>query len=39
MLAIVVPPADIEKAKEAYREMAKAFDFDPRATHWGKTHR
>lgn len=27
---IVTPPADTETARQAYRSMAKAFDFDPR---------
>ena len=27
---IVTPPADTEAARQAYRAMAKAFDFDPR---------
>ncbi|MEI8161603.1 MAG: DnaJ C-terminal domain-containing protein [Betaproteobacteria bacterium] len=30
VLAIALPPADKEEAKEAYRAMAKAFDFNPR---------
>ena len=30
MLAIALPPADSEAAQEAYRAMAKAFDFNPR---------
>ena len=30
MLAISLPPADSEAAQEAYRAMAKAFDFNPR---------
>ncbi|CAK0779357.1 Curved DNA-binding protein [Gammaproteobacteria bacterium] len=30
VLAIVLPAADRESAKEAYRAMAKAFHFDPR---------
>ena len=30
MLSIALPPADSEAAKEAYRAMAKAFDFNPR---------
>lgn len=30
VITIVVPPADTENAKEAYRTMAKAFDFNPR---------
>ncbi|CAG0949431.1 Curved DNA-binding protein [Burkholderiales bacterium] len=30
-LAIALPPADSEAAKDAYRAMAKAFDFHPRA--------
>ncbi len=31
VITIVVPPAETEKAKEAYRAMAKNFDFDPRS--------
>ena len=31
VLAIALPPADSETAREAYRTMAKAFDFNPRA--------
>jgi len=30
VLTIALPPADNEAAQEAYRAMAKAFDFDPR---------
>ena len=30
-LKIVLPPADSEKARAAYRSMAQAFDFNPRA--------
>jgi curved DNA-binding protein len=30
VLAIVLPPADSESEKEAYRAMAKAFEFNPR---------
>jgi curved DNA-binding protein len=30
VLTIALPPADNEAAREAYRAMAKAFDFDPR---------
>jgi len=30
VLAIVLPPANGESAQEAYRTMAKAFDFNPR---------
>jgi len=30
VLAIALPPADSEAAREAYRAMGKAFDFDPR---------
>lgn len=30
VLAIALPPADSERAREAYRAMAKAFDFNPR---------
>ena len=31
VLKIVLPPADNEPAREAYRAMAKAFDFNPRS--------
>jgi curved DNA-binding protein len=31
VLAIALPPADSDQAKEAYREMARAFDFNARA--------
>lgn len=31
VLTIVQPPADSHAAREAYRAMARAFDFDPRA--------
>ena len=31
VLQIVLPPADSERAKDAYRAMAKEFDFNPRA--------
>ena len=31
VLAIALPPADNEDARGAYRAMAKAFDFNPRA--------
>lgn len=31
VITIAVPPAENEKAKEAYLAMAKAFDFNPRA--------
>ncbi len=31
VLSIALPPADSEKAQGAYREMAKAFDFNPRS--------
>ncbi|NMM37032.1 MAG: DnaJ domain-containing protein [Glaciimonas sp.] len=31
VLVIALPPADDERAKEAYRAMAQAFDFNPRA--------
>jgi curved DNA-binding protein len=31
VLRIALPPADSEAAREAYRTMAKAFDFNPRA--------
>lgn len=30
VLTIALPPADSERAQEAYRAMAKAFDFNPR---------
>jgi curved DNA-binding protein len=30
MLSIALPPADSEAAQEAYRALAKAFDFNPR---------
>ena len=30
VLSIALPPADTEAAREAYRTMAKAFDFNPR---------
>jgi len=30
MLTIVLPPAESEAAREAYRTMARAFDFNPR---------
>jgi curved DNA-binding protein len=35
VLAITLPPADSEGAQEAYRAMARAFDFDPRAQRKG----
>ena len=31
VLAIALPPADNERHREAYRAMAQAFDFNPRA--------
>ena len=31
MLKIVLPPADTDAAKDAYREMARTLDFNPRA--------
>jgi curved DNA-binding protein len=31
VLEVVVPPADTETAREAYRRMAETFSFDPRA--------
>jgi len=34
VLQVVLPPANSERAKDAYRAMAKEFDFNPRA-HWG----
>ena len=30
VLAIALPPADSDVAREAYQAMAKAFDFNPR---------
>ena len=30
VLKIALPPADSESAREAYRTLAKAFDFNPR---------
>jgi curved DNA-binding protein len=30
VITIVIPPAETEDAKEAYRTMAKVFDFNPR---------
>jgi len=30
VLTIALPPADTERARDAYREMAKSFDFNPR---------
>jgi len=30
VLGVSLPPADTEQAREAYRAMARAFDFDPR---------
>lgn len=30
VLTIALPPADSERARDAYRAMAKAFDFNPR---------
>jgi curved DNA-binding protein len=32
VLKIVLPPADSDSAREAYREMQKQFEFNPRAT-------
>ena len=32
MLALVLPPADSDKARAAYRQMAQDLGFDPRAT-------
>ena len=37
VIAISIPPADSEQAKEAYRAMAKAFDFNPRANMKGSS--
>jgi curved DNA-binding protein len=31
VLTIALPPADSDSAREAYRSLAKAFDFNPRA--------
>jgi curved DNA-binding protein len=31
VLTIALPPANTDAAKEAYRAMASAFAFDPRA--------
>ncbi len=31
VLAIVLPPADNERARQAWRTLAQAFEFDPRA--------
>lgn len=31
ILKIVLPPADSDKAKELYKEMARELDFNPRA--------
>ena len=31
VLTIALPPANSENAREAYRTMAKVFDFNPRA--------
>jgi curved DNA-binding protein len=35
VLAIALPPADSDAAREAYRAMARAFDFNPRAQRKG----
>ncbi len=35
VLAIALPPADTEKAREAYAAFARAFDFDPRRQRQG----
>ncbi|MCF8150770.1 MAG: DnaJ domain-containing protein [Burkholderiaceae bacterium] len=35
VLSISLPPADNEADRDAYRAMAKAFDFNPRAPHEG----
>jgi len=32
MLELVLPPADDDKARDAYRQMARELAFDPRAT-------
>ncbi len=31
ILTIVLPPADSEKAKQTYTDMARELDFDPRS--------
>jgi curved DNA-binding protein len=31
VLKIVIPPANTEKARAAYRRMQQEFDFNPRA--------
>jgi curved DNA-binding protein len=31
VLKIVIPPADTEQAREAYRQMQQQFEFNPRA--------
>ena len=36
VLTIALPPADSENARAAYRAMAKAFDFNPRAQGKGR---
>ncbi len=33
VLAVSLPPADTEAAREAYRAMSRAFSFDPRGGH------
>ena len=35
VLKIALPPADTEKAKKAYEDMARELAFDPRAKVWG----
>jgi len=37
VLKVVIPPADTEKAREAYRHMQQQFDFNPRAALGEKT--
>lgn len=37
VLKIVIPPADTEKAREAYRHMQQQFEFNPRAAVGEKT--
>jgi curved DNA-binding protein len=37
VLKIVIPPADTEKAREAYRHMQQQFEFNPRAALGEKT--
>ena len=35
VLKIVLPPADTEKAKKVYEDMARELAFDPRVKVWG----